>query len=132
MCYSVLCTFYLRTNAKIAKNSLMNHHYCFLKLFGYSGIANFHRGRQLNSIGLDFCTGKCFCMLLSRMQLLRHEQVVKFSKFGTDARSSISFISNSSREKLQSKLSAMFESNKLNTCFTNEIRYQLKLNRLSI
>ena len=99
----------------------MNHHYYSLKLFGYSGIANFHRGRHLNSIGLDLCTGKSFCMLLSRMQLLRHEHVVKFSNFGTDARSSISFISNSSREKLQSKLSAMFESNKLNTCFTNNL-----------
>ena len=62
---------------------------------------------------------------LSRMQLLRHEQVVKLSKFGTDARSSISLISNSSREKLRSKPSAMFESNKPNTCFTNEIWYQL-------
>ena len=92
MCYSVLCTFYLRTNAKIAEKSLMNHHYYFLKLFGYSSIANFHRGRHLNSIGLDFCTGKSFCMLLSRMQLLRHEQVVKFSKFATGARSSISFL----------------------------------------
>ena len=55
-------TFYLRTNGKIAKNSPINHHCYSLKLFGYSGIANFHRGRHLNSIGLDFCTGKSFCL----------------------------------------------------------------------